>query len=101
MAAKSKAAAKRKKTSSAKKSRKKTGRKKPARAKSLRGRAKKAEARVSATDEETVGSIDATAKLPGEHAGPWPPPAAMTAQLRELVSDRWAEYGLGPEPEGL
>ena len=41
--------------------------------------------------------IDATAKLPGEHSGPWPEPAAMGEQIRQLVSDRWVEYGLGPK----
>jgi len=42
--------------------------------------------------------IDATAKLPGEHAGPWPEPAVMGKQFQQLVSDRWVEYGLSPEP---
>jgi len=42
--------------------------------------------------------IDATAKLPGEHPGGWPEPATMSEEIRKLVSDRWAEYGLGPEP---
>lgn len=43
-------------------------------------------------------AIDATAKLPEEHAGPWPKRAVMSEQICRLVSDRWAEYGLGPEP---
>ena len=42
--------------------------------------------------------IDATAKLPGEHAGPWPEPVAVLKETRELVSRRWAEYGLPLEP---
>ena len=44
-------------------------------------------------------AIDATAKLPGEHAGPWPRPAEMSEEVRRLVGDRWEEYGLGPKPE--
>ena len=44
-------------------------------------------------------AIDATAKLPGEHPVAWPEPAAMSKLVCKLVSDRWAEYGLGPEPE--
>ncbi|MHC4176385.1 MAG: UbiD family decarboxylase [Planctomycetota bacterium] len=44
-------------------------------------------------------AVDATAKLPGEHAGPWPEPAVMSKQIQQLVSDRWPEYGLGPEPK--
>lgn len=43
-------------------------------------------------------AIDATAKLPGEHAGPWPQRAVMNEELRKLVGDRWPEYGVGPEP---
>jgi len=43
-------------------------------------------------------AFDATAKLPEEHAGPWPSPATMSAEMRRLVSDRWPEYGLGPAP---
>ena len=42
--------------------------------------------------------IDATAKLPGEHAGPWPEPAAVSQETHELVSRRWSEYGLPLEP---
>ena len=41
--------------------------------------------------------IDATAKLPGEHSGPWPQPAKMYERIRRLVNDRWAEYGLAEE----
>ena len=44
-------------------------------------------------------AIDATAKLPAEHAGPWPRTVPIDEQVRQLVSDRWAEYGLGPEPQ--
>ena len=43
-------------------------------------------------------AIDATAKLPAEHAGPWPQPAVMSEAIVRLVGDRWPEYGLGPEP---
>ncbi|HUT12106.1 MAG TPA: UbiD family decarboxylase [Thermoguttaceae bacterium] len=42
--------------------------------------------------------IDATAKLPGEHPGTWPQPVFVSEEIRKLVRDRWAEYGLGPEP---
>ena len=44
-------------------------------------------------------AVDATAKLPGEHTGAWPAPAVAREEIRRLVADRWAEYGLGPEPE--
>jgi len=44
-------------------------------------------------------AIDATAKLPGEHAATWPGRAVMSKQIEQLVSERWPEYGLGPEPE--
>jgi len=40
-------------------------------------------------------AVDATTKLPGEHAGHWPEPALTSEQMRRLVSDRWKEYGLG------
>ncbi|MGA2034297.1 MAG: UbiD family decarboxylase [Thermoguttaceae bacterium] len=43
-------------------------------------------------------AIDATEKLPQEHAGPWPAAAEMSPAVRQLVSDRWPQYGLGPEP---
>jgi 4-hydroxy-3-polyprenylbenzoate decarboxylase len=43
-------------------------------------------------------AIDATTKLPGEHAGRWPARAVMSQQIEQLVSDRWPEYGLGPVP---
>ncbi len=42
--------------------------------------------------------IDATAKLPDECGGPPPAAARMNETIRKLVSDRWPEYGLGPEP---
>ena len=39
--------------------------------------------------------IDATRKIPGEGpVRPYPPPLAMSAEIRELVTRRWAEYGL-------
>lgn len=45
-------------------------------------------------------AIDATGKLAGEHGGPWPQPAARSEEIRRLVSQRWEQYGLGPEPGG-
>jgi 4-hydroxy-3-polyprenylbenzoate decarboxylase len=39
--------------------------------------------------------IDATAKLPTEDARPWPEEIAMSDEVRERVTQRWAEYGLG------
>ena len=44
-------------------------------------------------------AIDATAKLPGEGAGQPSEPARMSQSVRQLVADRWPEYGLGPAPE--
>jgi 4-hydroxy-3-polyprenylbenzoate decarboxylase len=44
-------------------------------------------------------AIDATAKLPGEHPGRWPARATMGKQMQQLVSERWPQYGLGPEPK--
>jgi 4-hydroxy-3-polyprenylbenzoate decarboxylase len=38
--------------------------------------------------------IDATAKWPGEGARAWPAEIEMSAEIRELVDRRWAEYGL-------
>jgi len=38
--------------------------------------------------------IDATHKLPEEDARPWPEEIEMSAEVRELVTRRWAEYGL-------
>jgi 4-hydroxy-3-polyprenylbenzoate decarboxylase len=42
--------------------------------------------------------IDATAKLPEEGARPWPPEIEMSAEIRELVDRRWAEYGIESVP---
>src|SRR5205823_5480743 len=42
--------------------------------------------------------IDATAKGPDEGAREWPPEIEMSAEIRELVSRRWPEYGLPAEP---
>lgn len=40
--------------------------------------------------------IDATAKLPEEHAGPWPEKLAISPQAVDLIQGRWSEYGLPP-----
>ena len=45
-------------------------------------------------------AVDATAKLPREHSGEPPQPARMSEEICRLVSDRWSEYGLGPERGG-
>jgi len=45
-------------------------------------------------------ALDATVKLPEERRGERPGRAQMTDKIRRLVSDRWPEYGLGPEPGG-
>ena len=37
---------------------------------------------------------DATAKIAGEQTGTWPAPLAPSAEISQLVSDRWAEYKL-------
>src|SRR6059058_3098727 len=42
--------------------------------------------------------IDATAKLPEEGARPWPEEIEMSAEIRDLVDRRWAEYGLESVP---
>jgi 4-hydroxy-3-polyprenylbenzoate decarboxylase len=39
--------------------------------------------------------IDATAKWPEEGARPWPDEIEMSAEIKELVTRRWTEYGLG------
>jgi 4-hydroxy-3-polyprenylbenzoate decarboxylase len=39
--------------------------------------------------------IDATHKLPEEDARPWPDEIEMSAEIRQLVDRRWAEYGIG------
>jgi 4-hydroxy-3-polyprenylbenzoate decarboxylase len=41
--------------------------------------------------------IDATHKLPEEGARPWPDEITMSPEIEELVTRRWAEYGL-PHP---
>jgi 4-hydroxy-3-polyprenylbenzoate decarboxylase len=53
-----------------------------------------------ATARQFVGGklgIDATAKLPEEGAREWPPEIEMSAEVRDLVSRRWSEYGLGEQ----
>jgi len=42
-------------------------------------------------------AIDATAKLPGERAVPAPATTAASRGVWQRVTDRWPEYGLGPE----
>ncbi|HEX4149468.1 MAG TPA: UbiD family decarboxylase domain-containing protein [Pirellulales bacterium] len=39
-------------------------------------------------------AIDATTKLPGEHPRPWPPRVLEDEATRQLLSQRWTEYGL-------
>jgi len=39
--------------------------------------------------------IDATHKGPSEGARPWPDEIRMSEEIRRLVDERWAEYGLG------
>jgi 4-hydroxy-3-polyprenylbenzoate decarboxylase len=39
--------------------------------------------------------IDATAKGPAEGTREWPPEIEMSAEVRQLVDARWAEYGIG------
>ncbi len=46
-------------------------------------------------DDRQMG-IDATAKLPEEHAGPRPEKLAASPQAVDLIRGRWSEYGLGP-----
>jgi 4-hydroxy-3-polyprenylbenzoate decarboxylase len=41
-------------------------------------------------------AIDATAKLPGERAAACPGAARTSDEIRRRVSERWAQYGLGP-----
>lgn len=52
-----------------------------------------------ASPEWNFGSkmgVDATAKRPEEgHPRPWPEIITMTPEMKEQVSRRWAEYGLG------
>ena len=42
--------------------------------------------------------IDATAKTPAEGAREWPAEIEMSAEVRELVDRRWAEYGIPRMP---
>src|SRR5437588_1642525 len=42
--------------------------------------------------------IDATHKGPAEGAREWPPEIEMTAEVKELVSRRWPEYGIALAP---
>jgi 4-hydroxy-3-polyprenylbenzoate decarboxylase len=54
-----------------------------------------------APERQFVGGklgIDATAKLPEEGARPWPEEIEMSAEIRDLVDRRWAEYGLESVP---
>jgi 4-hydroxy-3-polyprenylbenzoate decarboxylase len=44
-----------------------------------------------------AGCIDATAKFPEEHGGPWPERLADSQQIVELVQKRWAEYKIEQE----
>jgi 4-hydroxy-3-polyprenylbenzoate decarboxylase len=39
--------------------------------------------------------IDATAKWPEEGARPWPEEIEMSEEIKERVTQRWAEYGIG------
>ena len=43
-------------------------------------------------------AIDATAKLPAECRSPRPPQGLIPEEIDRLVTDRWAEYRLGPDP---
>jgi 4-hydroxy-3-polyprenylbenzoate decarboxylase len=50
-----------------------------------------------APERQFVGGklgIDATAKWPEEGARPWPEEIEMSAEIKELVTRRWADYGL-------
>jgi 4-hydroxy-3-polyprenylbenzoate decarboxylase len=42
--------------------------------------------------------IDATHKLPEEDARPWPEEIVMSEEIRERVTRRWDEYGIGDFP---
>ncbi len=44
-------------------------------------------------------AIDATRKLAGEGHPSRPRNASLDREMEKLVTDRWAQYGLGPEPE--
>ena len=45
-------------------------------------------------------ALDATVKLPEERRAERPGRAEMTEEIRRLVTDRWPEYGVGPDPGG-
>jgi 4-hydroxy-3-polyprenylbenzoate decarboxylase len=54
-----------------------------------------------ATERQFIGGklgIDATAKLPEEGAREWPDEIEMRPDVVELVSRRWAEYGIATDP---
>ena len=40
--------------------------------------------------------IDGTHKGPAEGARPWPPEIVMSDEVKTLVTQRWAEYGINP-----
>jgi 4-hydroxy-3-polyprenylbenzoate decarboxylase len=42
--------------------------------------------------------IDATAKGPDEGTRAWPPEIEMSEEIRNLVSSRWADYGISIDP---
>jgi 4-hydroxy-3-polyprenylbenzoate decarboxylase len=51
-----------------------------------------------APERQFVGGklgIDATAKWPEEGARPWPDEIEMSPEIKELVTRRWTEYGIG------
>jgi 4-hydroxy-3-polyprenylbenzoate decarboxylase len=45
--------------------------------------------------------IDATAKGPLEGTREWPPEIDMTPEVKELVTRRWAEYGIGVDASAV
>jgi 4-hydroxy-3-polyprenylbenzoate decarboxylase len=55
---------------------------------------------VSADGLSTRMAIDATRKLPGERRGAIRVPLSTSPTVRQLVNQRWLEYGLGPAPGG-
>jgi 4-hydroxy-3-polyprenylbenzoate decarboxylase len=43
--------------------------------------------------------IDATRKFPEEgHPREWPDEMLMSSEIIDLVTRRWSEYGIGPDP---
>ena len=43
--------------------------------------------------------IDATRKLPEEgHPRPWPEELSLPREIKDLVTQRWAEYNIGANP---